>query len=149
MTEVIIATEGDIPRILEIEHEAFSPPWTHGALLAEIYNEDSFFALAVLQGEVVGFCILRRMADEGELLQIAVDPMYRRRGLADKLVIAALDWAKAQGLHSVFLEVRVSATPAAALYEKHGFESMGQRKDYYTDPTEDAVLMRKGLVARG
>jgi len=155
------AAEDDIPRILEIEREAISPPWSHGALLGEIYRERSLFAVAgesypVTDGEkprtafavneaVNGFIILRQMGDEGELLQIAVDRAKRRRGTADLLIGAALQYAKDNELKSVYLEVRKSNEAAVALYKKHGFISVRQRKDYYSNPVEDAVVMVRDL----
>ena len=140
------AAEDDMPRILEIEREAISPPWPHGALLAELYREDSLFLAAIGSGEAaIGFCILRRMADEGELLQIAVDKTHRKHGAADALMHGALIWAGEQGLLSMFLEVRLSAVAAISLYEKHGFESVRVRKGYYTHPAEDAMVMTRRM----
>ena len=135
------ASEADIPRILEIERDAIAPPWTHGSLLSEIYSVDSFFALAVVTDGISGFIVLRRAADEGELLQIAVDTAGRRQGVADALMAAALDWARDADIGSVYLEVRKSNEAALSLYKKHGFAYAGARKNYYTDPTEDAVIM--------
>jgi len=137
------ATEDDIERILVIEQEAISPPWSHGTLLSEIYNEDSFFSIVKYKtfDHPFGFVILRRMGDEGELLQIAVDKAFRKQGIADMLMIAALQFAEESGLASVFLEVRKSNSAAIALYEKHGFNSVRIRKDYYNEPVEDAVVM--------
>jgi len=135
------AVEDDIPRILEIEREAISPPWTHGGLLSEIYRDDSYFALAVDDNIVSGFVILQRMGDEGEMLQIAVDKKQRRHGIADLLMDAALSWAKECGIGSLYLEVRTSNEAAVALYKKHGFMQTGRRKGYYTEPVEDAILM--------
>ena len=134
------ATEEDIPRIIEIEHEAISPPWTHGGLLGEIYSDDVFFALAVEDDVILGFVILRRMGDEGELFQIAVDNKHRRRGVADTLMESAADWAQNNGVDSIYLEVREGNEAAIALYEKHGFIKTGRRKGYYTEPVEDAMI---------
>ena len=162
------AAEEDIPRILEIEREAISPPWPHGALLREIYNDDSVFAVweadtipippintspvsmpHIIEHtipshpafRILGFIILRRAADEGELFQIAVDAAYRRRGVADALVETALNWADGCGVRQVYLEVRKSNGAAIALYNKHGFMQAGLRKEYFTEPAEDAVIM--------
>ena len=152
------ATEEDIPRILEIEQESIFPPWTHGALLGEIYREDTFFAVARPRHAestitldsyppppCIGFIILRRISDEGELFQIAVDKTARRGGVADMLMDAALKYADESGLLSVYLEVRKSNDAAICLYKKHGFESVRQRKGYYDSPVEDAVVMVKLL----
>ena len=164
---VVDATEDDIPRILEIERESISPPWTHGSLLGEIYREDSFFAVAygthgtrdieisdqsVRAGcidarDVLGFVILRRTGDEGELLQIAVDSAVRSCGVGDILIAAALQFATEHALMSVFLEVRESNEAAIGLYKKHGFQPVRRRKDYYIEPVEDAVVMVKGSTA--
>jgi len=140
---IIAAVEEYLPRILEIERGSIAPPWTHGALLREIYNEDSFFAVATGEDEnqIIGFIILRRISDEGELLQIAVDPAARRRGAADALMSAAAGYSKENALRSVFLEVRRSNEAATALYSKHGFADVRVRKDYYSSPVEDAVVM--------
>ena len=155
------ATEDDIPRILEIENETITPPWTHGALLSEIYRDDCFFAVSYVGGHesrtcgfddigghearTCGFVILRRMSeDEGELLQIAVDKTARRRGVADKLMGAAMRYSEVLSIRRIFLEVRKGNETAIALYKKHGFVNVRVRKDYYSDPTEDAVVMVRG-----
>jgi len=145
MVVIAEAVEADIPRILEIEREAIMPPWTHGALLSEVYGEDSYFAKAADKdrSQLQGFVILRRMGDEGELLQIAVDKASRRCGLADSLMRAAIDFAENNLLSTIFLEVRKSNSAAIGLYEKHGFTPARTRKDYYSDPIEDALVMRR------
>jgi len=167
MVSVIPATENDIQRILEIEQEAISPPWTHGALLSEMYKKDSYFVIAIDDSApsttdvddyssptvdkhrspaVVGFAILRSVGDDGELLQIAVDKAQKRGGVADLLMIATLEYARKNTLGSVFLEVRRGNAAAVGLYKKHGFTSMRIRKNYYSDPVGDAVVMVKPLA---
>ena len=146
MIKIRAASEADIPQILEIEHEAISPPWTHGALLGEIYNEDSFFALAADDdnvGNVLGFIILRCSDDEAQLMQIAVSSQNRRRGVADMLMAAALRHTAEKSPMKIFLEVRESNTAAVNLYKKHGFVTIAVRKKYYTNPTENAVVMMR------
>ena len=141
------ATEEDMPRILEIEREAISPPWSEGGILGEVYSDHSYFALACdgasTHSAVLGFAILQRNLDEGELLQIAVGTEYRRSGIADELMTATLLWAKSSGIRMIFLEVRESNAPAIMLYEKHGFKKAGLRRGYYIDPKEDAVVMSR------
>ena len=141
MTMIRLAAEEDIPRVLEIEHESISPPWTHGGLLSEVYREDSFFALLVCDEKVSGYIALRCMEDEGELLKIAVAIEARRRGIADELMKAALSYAGKNGISSIYLEVRKSNEAAVSLYRKHGFKQTGLRKNYYTEPIEDALIM--------
>jgi ribosomal-protein-alanine N-acetyltransferase len=149
---IVPAIEDDILRILEIELEAISPPWTHGALLSEIYKDDSYFVVAVDNTEypsrrnILGFAILRCVGDDGELLQIAVDNKARRNGIGDLLMGAALGYAGEKLLKSVFLEVRKSNEAAVRLYAKNGFNILRIRKRYYTNPVEDALVMVKGLI---
>jgi len=147
MIRIAAATEENVLKILEIEREAISPPWSHGALLDEISRDDSFFAVAVGDSsQLLGFIILRRMADEGELLQIAVEKDARRRGVADMLMEAAIGFAAENKLNAVHLEVRKSNEAAIALYKKHGFSSVRHRRDYFDSPVEDAVVMSRELT---
>ena len=165
---IIAAKKADLRRILEIERESFTMPWTRESLLSEINREDAFFAVAVceesapkntdykspaadmsqrdplgcLASGALGYVILRRAGDEGELLRIAVSNDARRRGIADSLMGAALDFAKENALASVFLEVRESNKAAVSLYIKWGFKPIHLRKGYYSNPTEDAVIMQ-------
>jgi len=138
---IVMAEEGDVARVLEIEQESFSPPWAHGSLLRELYSDESFFAVAAEENSIHGFVILRRVADEGELFQIAVDSNARRRGAADMLMRAALRYAGERAIRKIYLEVRGSNAPAIALYRKHGFAPVGRRKRYFDNPVEDAVIM--------
>jgi len=147
------ATEEHMSRILEIERDAISPPWTHDALLGEIYKDDSYFVVAVENTtepspcvRVVGFVVLRQVGDDAELLQVAVDRSARRRGVADMLMDAALEYAKAHLYKSMYLEVRNSNKAALALYSKHSFSLVRRRKAYYTNPVEDALVMSRDLM---
>ena len=143
------AIEDDMPRILEIEQATISPPWTHGGLLREINNTDAYFILATenipreeyVEELILGFIIMRRVANVGELFQIAVDEEHRRRGIADDLMDASLAWARYFEVTSIYLEVRKSNDSAIKLYKKHGFKKLGKRKGYYTEPVEDALVM--------
>jgi len=140
------AVEGDLPWILELEQDAFSPPWTHGALLSEVYKEDSYFVIAVENEKKLGFIIMRSMVDCGELLQIAVGNQVRRRGVADFLMRIMLENARVNTISSIFLEVRKSNAAAISLYKKHGFKLVRRRKDYYINPVEDALVMSIRVV---
>jgi len=145
MIRVVIAAEEDLPRILEIEQDAISPPWTHGALLSAMYKDDSIFFVAIdglsADGDVVGFAVFRQVGDDGELLKIAVDKSARGKGFGDLLMNAVLEKAKDNAFPSIFLEVRSSNTAAIRLYEKHGFSTVRVRKNYYNYPVEDAIVM--------
>jgi ribosomal-protein-alanine N-acetyltransferase len=150
MIRIRDAGEPDIPAVMNIEEEAFSPPWSEGALLNQIGRDDGLFAVAVEGdadngGQVLGFIIIRRAADEAELYQIAVREDERRRGIAAKLMEAALADCRRHGTVSMYLEVRRGNQEAIALYKKFGFKVEGRRKNYYSSPVEDAVVMSRLL----
>jgi ribosomal-protein-alanine N-acetyltransferase len=138
-------TSEDIPRILEIEQESFTPPWSVETFLNELDRDDSLFTVAIQDNEIVGFSITRQMADEAELQNIAVIKTHQRQGIADALVNSVLDWAKKQEIQAIYLEVRESNDSAIALYTKHGFKPIGLRRDYYDQPTENAVIMARRI----
>jgi ribosomal-protein-alanine N-acetyltransferase len=96
--------------------------------------------------KLIGFLAARQIADEGEILNIAVRPDSRRRGVASALLLATLGEFQRSSIVRVFLELRESNLPARSLYERYGFVSSGRRKSYYANPTEDAVCMLKKLT---
>lgn len=127
----------DVPAIAALEEECFSEPWPEDMIgrLREGFT-------VALEGETVaGYLALSAVLDEGSIDRVAVSPAYRRRGIADALVANAVGRGRESGLAAVMLEVRASHIPAIRLYEKHGFEAVGRRKNYYTKPGEDAILM--------
>jgi len=98
-------------------------------------------------GALLGFFVAWHVADEFELLDLATDPSQRRRGVASALLGELIHTARTRGGSSVFLEVRCSNQPARALYEKHGFRVVHERKNYYRDPVENALCMRLDLAS--
>jgi [ribosomal protein S18]-alanine N-acetyltransferase len=96
---------------------------------------------------VAGFVAARRTADEGEILNIAVRPDFRRKGIASALLRAVLDEFLSSPVLRVFLELRESNLPARELYQRHGFVPSGRRKGYYRHPTEDALCMHKEFTS--
>lgn len=155
MIRIIDAEEAHLREVLMIEREAISPPWSEGALLSEIGREDGLFLLAVdddtsggntvRNDTVAGFCIVRRAADEAELYQLAVRQDCRRRGIGAALLKEALLYCRRNGADSLYLEVRRSNNPAISLYKEYGFKNEGRRKNYYSSPVEDAVIMTRDL----
>lgn len=147
MIDIVPALEQHLPTMCHIENECISPPWSEGALLNELGRADGLAAVAVDSGTVAGFVLLRRAADEAELYQIAVAEPYRRRGIGDALIKEAVSYCRQNDVLSIYLEVRKSNRPAIELYKKHGFKSEGRRKNYYSSPVEDAVVMALELTA--
>ena len=128
--------------VTAIERESFSCPWSAESLQQAGTMENSIFLTIWADGTVAGFGCILLVAGEGELVDIAVSPTFRKMGLGQQLITALLTEAAKRETEVVYLEVRQSNTPARNLYEKNGFEAMGVRKKYYKDPVEDAVLMR-------
>jgi len=92
-------------------------------------------------GVVIGFVVARKLADEMEILNFAVAPDSRRRGIGSSLLRTAFDWGRANEVRRAFLEVRVSNLAAIAFYERHKFASVGRRTSYYISPIEDAIIL--------
>lgn len=129
--------------IAELERTCFSHPWSVDMLAEELYNETASFLVAEGEdGSVLGYAGLHVVLDEGYIDNVAVDPAYRRQGIADALIDTFVRFGAAK-LAFLTLEVRSGNAPAIALYEKHGFYEVGRRKDYYDDPKEDAILMTR------
>ena len=134
-------TEEHIPQIAALERACFSHPWSEDALRAELWNDSAVVVVAEGEdGTVLGYAGLQTVLDEGYINNVAVDPRFRRQGVAGQLVEAFLRFGAAR-LAFLTLEVRASNAPAIALYEKYGFTQAGRRRDYYDDPREDALLM--------
>ncbi len=139
--EIIAADELQIEEILAIDGECLSPPWTEGQMLSEIYSDHTCFELAIEGEAVLGFCILRKLGDEAELLRIATRPEVRKRGVGSKLLESAIKNAGGRGVGKIFLEMRESNETAASLYDKFGFKVAGMRRAYYEEPVENACVM--------
>ena len=135
----------DLPQIVAIDWDSFDEPWSYGTFLAELDNTDSYFELVDIGFVVVGYSLLRHIGDDAEILRIAVDRSQRKNGIADALMTSQINYAKSKSVKSIFLEVRKSNFAAIALYKKHGFEVFNIRKNYYTMPSEDALIMLRKL----
>lgn len=139
--------EQDLDAVAAIESECFSAPWTRQGFADALEFAENLFLAAedIKSGAVIGYCGLYRAADEGEITNVAVTKSCRGRGAASALLEALLEEAACRGTAQIFLEVRVSNTAAIALYEKYGFEVCGKRRDFYSDPDEDAYVMVRRL----
>ncbi len=129
--------------VAELERMCFSAPWNEAMLEEELYNDTASFIVAEGEdGQVLGYAGLHVILDEGYIDNVAVRPTCRRQGIADRLLDVFCRFGQAN-LAFLTLEVRPSNTAAVALYEKHGFQEAGRRKDYYEDPREDALLLTR------
>ena len=133
--------EADIEKIHRLEKKAFSDPWGIHGLKESLGQSYTKLFGAWEKEELLGYAIVYFMADEGELVRIAVDPCCRRRGVASHLLEELLRVCRENGVKRVLLDVRESNEAAIKLYERMGFKADGMRKNFYTKPDEDAVLM--------
>lgn len=135
----------DIAEVLEIERLSFTMPWSETSFYSEIYSRNSITRIAEFNGIVVGYICVKHIADECHLLNLAVHPDYRRRGIATILLNDAILKLRLYGCRFFYLEVRTSNHVARKMYERLGFNMAGIRKSYYANPVEDAVVMVKEL----
>ncbi len=139
-------TAEDLPQVLEIEKVAFKNPWSPDLLRRELTHDWSTIYLAEepdgLGGmRVLGFLIFWLVHDELHILNVAVDPSQRRRGVARAVLEATLARGRQHKCILATLEVRRSNVGALELYKAYGFRSVGVRPNYYVDEGEDAIVM--------
>ena len=133
----------DLNAIEEIERSSYPTPWSRSMFAGELAKPSSI-CLGAVDGEreeLVGYLIISRYVDAWHVMNVAVTPDYRRRGIARMLLERLFDVTATDPRRGYTLEVRVSNTGAIALYEKLGFEARGVRRGYYTDNREDALIM--------
>jgi ribosomal-protein-alanine acetyltransferase len=136
------ATIEDAKEIFAIEMECFSVPWSLDSIETELLNEDKklYYVIEDTNG-VVGYAGAWLVYDEGQITNIAIRPSARRQGFGAKLTSALIEECFKRGMHEIFLEVRISNLSALSLYRKLGFTVKGMRKNYYSEPKEDAYIM--------
>lgn len=132
-----------IGRVSEIEKMCFSHPWSRQSLESELANDTSVFFAATENNDVIGYIGASAVLDEGYIFNIAVDENHRCKGVGSALVDTLVTYGKKNNLSFLTLEVRQSNISAMSLYSKFGFIKVGERKDYYSQPKENAILMTK------
>lgn len=133
----------DLDQVMEIETDLFAMPWTKEGMFTFLTREDTMFFVVEEKGRILGYCSMQTVLDEGDILNVAVRSDRQKEGIGYFLVDSMLMLAQAQGISRVHLEVRESNGTARRLYQRLGFVEDGLRKNYYTDPLENAVLMTK------
>ena len=137
-------TEEDVAAVAVLEAENFSRPWSFDAFLKTLSDENYIVIIAKDADALLGYCVLLCTGEEADITNVCTAPSARGKGVATKMMTALMEAGKDRGVTEFFLEVRESNTPARALYTKLGFEEIGLRKNYYEEPREHAVLMKKG-----
>lgn len=132
-----------VPQVAALEKQCFSDPWSEKSIASELVNDLAFWLVA-LEGETVaGYVGSQTVLGESDMMNIAVHPDFRRQGIAEALVDALMTELHEQGSRCLTLEVRASNEPAKQLYRKLGFIPIGKRPNYYFNPREDALILRK------
>lgn len=132
-----------VPQVAALEKECFCDPWSEGSVASELENPLSRWLVAVEGEQVLGYVGSQTVLDESDMMNLAVDPAFRRRGIARALVYALIEQLRKMGSRCLTLEVRASNESAQALYACLGFVQVGRRKNYYHHPKEDALILRK------
>ncbi len=143
--ELTVRTIGfsDLPQVVAIERRSFTSPWSLGMFVLELTKPSGICLAALSAGAIVGYVICARYDEAYHVMDIAVDPDHRRRGVAAALLDGVI--ARAGEDANYTLEVRVSNAPAIALYERYGFHAAGRRPRYYADNGEDAIIMWRAI----
>ena len=145
--EIVVMTQCHVPQIAAMERTCFSDPWSENSIASELDNRLSYWLVAEENGQVLGYIGSQTVLGETDIMNLAVSPEHRRKGFAKALLLALMDALKSQGNRCITLEVRQSNLPAQALYEQLGFRQVGVRPNYYRDPKEAALILRKEYEA--
>ena len=132
-----------VAQVAALEKICFSDPWSENSVASELNNKLALWLVAVQGEQVAGYIGSQTVLDETDMMNVAVHPDYRRRGIAETLILSLVEELKKLDSRCLTLEVRASNDPAISLYKKLGFGEIGRRKNYYRNPREDALILRK------
>ena len=140
---IVPMNEHHVPQIALLEQECFADPWSQQSIASELHNPLSLWLVAQQGQTLLGYVGSQTCLDETDMMNIAVSPASRRQGVARALIEALVSALRERGSKQLTLEVRASNGPARQLYESLGFLQVGLRKNYYRNPKEDALILRK------
>lgn len=140
---IVPMNEHHVPQIALLERECFADPWSQQSIASELHNPLSLWLVAQEGQTLLGYVGSQTCLDETDMMNIAVSPASRRQGVARALIEALVSALQERGSKQLTLEVRASNGPARQLYESLGFLQAGLRKNYYRNPKEDALILRK------
>lgn len=135
--------ESHVRQIAELEKLCFNDPWSENSIASELSNKLSLWLVAIEDDKVVGYVGSQTVLGETDMMNIAVHPDYRKKGIGTALIVGLIGALEKRGSHSLMLEVRISNEVAISVYRKLGFDEVGRRKNYYRNPKEDALILRK------
>jgi ribosomal-protein-alanine N-acetyltransferase len=135
----------DLPVVVQIERASYSVPWSEATFRGLLRRRDADLVVAVANDTVIAYACFWCVVDQGELGNVAVSKVWRGRGLGARLLTEIIARAARRGVREVFLEVRPSNTVARRLYDRFGFVPVGRRRNYYQEPVEDALVLRRAV----
>lgn len=138
-------TADHVHAVAELEKLCFRDPWSEKSVASELTNKLALWLVALEEDTVVGYIGSQTVLDESDMMNVAVHPDHRRKGVGEALVCALAVELSKLGSVSLTLEVRATNKPAKQMYEKLGFMQVGRRPNYYRNPKEDALILRKML----
>jgi len=140
---IVKMTSEHIPQIALLETLCFHDPWSENSIASELNNSLSLWLVALDGERVVGYVGSQTVLGWTDMMNVAVHPDWRRKGIGEQLIVSLEEALRKRESTCLTLEVRASNEPAKALYQKLGFQEVGRRKNYYRNPKEDALIMRK------
>ena len=140
---IIPMHEDHVSQVALLEKECFADPWSEKSIASELTNPLSLWLVAQDGDTLIGYVGSQTCLDETDMMNIAVSPAFRRQGIAKGLIEALVAALREKGSRQLTLEVRASNVPAIRLYNSLGFIQVGLRKNYYQNPKEDALILRK------
>lgn len=143
MIEYVLMSKSHIGQVAALERENFSIPWSENSISRELTNPLSLWVVALDKEKVVGYVGSQSVLGEADMMNLAVDSAYRRLGIGKQLVLSLIEKLEQVDVSKLTLEVRASNIGAIALYEGLGFAEVGRRPNYYSNPKEDALILRK------
>lgn len=136
-------TQEHVKAVAQLERLCFCDPWNEESIASELVNPLSLWLVAEENGVLVGYVGSQSVLGESDMMNIAVSPERRRKGIARQLIDALVKALAGNGNHCLSLEVRASNEAAIQLYKKMDFVQVGRRPNYYRNPKEDALILRK------
>ena len=140
---ISLMNESHVPQIAALERLCFNDPWSENSIASELDNKLSLWLVALEEDTVIGYVGSQTVLGWTDMMNVAVHPDYRRRGVGKAIIEELIRLLKEQGSECLTLEVRASNESAKALYFGLDFVEVGRRKNYYHNPKEDALILRK------
>jgi len=141
--DYVLMSDSHVAQVAELERLCFSAPWSENAIRSELTNPLSLWVVALDGQTVAGYVGSQSVMGEADMMNLAVAPQYRRNGVGGQLVDVLIDHLRNNGVTSLTLEVRASNDAAQNLYKNKDFLQIGRRPNYYSNPKEDALILRK------